>query len=211
VYSQSRAGGDPSEVFALREYRDGDMQNRIHWKLSSRSDEFIVKEPSEQVNSRVLIIPDLPSCKTDADADGVLDVFASISYFLARERLPYSALMFIEELSESRICDEEGLDGFLSGLVTGMKDANKDPCALLEYFDADVCARAAYAHVIFISASVNAAVLREIERICNAERLSVICLDRREADGEDESGVSDAVLYRVSSDGFFDDLASFAI
>ena len=33
-YSTIKGGDDPSEVFAIREYREGDRLQRIHWKLS---------------------------------------------------------------------------------------------------------------------------------------------------------------------------------
>ena len=43
-FSESKHGDDPSEIFNLREYADGDNMNRIHWKLSSRNEAMIVKE-----------------------------------------------------------------------------------------------------------------------------------------------------------------------
>ena len=39
-------GDDPAEILKLREYREGDRLNRIHWKLSARNDMLIVKEMS---------------------------------------------------------------------------------------------------------------------------------------------------------------------
>ena len=33
-YSPVRAGDDPSELFGLRDYREGDPLRNIHWKLS---------------------------------------------------------------------------------------------------------------------------------------------------------------------------------
>ena len=36
VFSEYKPGDDPSEVFDLREYNQGDKLNRIHWKLSSK-------------------------------------------------------------------------------------------------------------------------------------------------------------------------------
>ena len=35
-YSQRKAGDDPTELFALREWREGDRLSRVHWKLSQK-------------------------------------------------------------------------------------------------------------------------------------------------------------------------------
>lgn len=55
-YSETRSGDDLSEVYEVREYHDGDRMNAIHWKLSARSDDFIVKEGSYPVNNRILLL-----------------------------------------------------------------------------------------------------------------------------------------------------------
>lgn len=44
IYSDPYAGSDVSEIKELREYREGDRLSQIHWKLSTKSEELIVKE-----------------------------------------------------------------------------------------------------------------------------------------------------------------------
>ena len=56
TYSKYKSGDDPSEVFDIREYRPGDKPNRIHWKLSSKSEDLLVKEHSHLINSTVLFL-----------------------------------------------------------------------------------------------------------------------------------------------------------
>lgn len=53
--SLSRRGDDPSEVFQLREYRQGDDIRRIHWKLSSKLDKWILRESSQSVDRSLLV------------------------------------------------------------------------------------------------------------------------------------------------------------
>lgn len=48
-------GGGYSEDHDLREYRPGDTVNSIHWKLSSKTDKVIVREPLVNANDRVFI------------------------------------------------------------------------------------------------------------------------------------------------------------
>lgn len=54
----SRRGNDPSEVFDLREYRPGDDVRSIHWKLSGKMEELLVKEPSDTSHYSTLVLLD---------------------------------------------------------------------------------------------------------------------------------------------------------
>lgn len=49
-------GGGYSEEHDLREYRPGDTVNSIHWKLSSKMDDVIVREPLENANQDVFVV-----------------------------------------------------------------------------------------------------------------------------------------------------------
>lgn len=49
-------GGGYAEEHDLRTYRPGDAVNSIHWKLSSKTDEVIVREPLVDANTQVYLI-----------------------------------------------------------------------------------------------------------------------------------------------------------
>jgi len=51
-----RPGGGYSEVHENRPYQPGDPTNTIHWKLSAKNDELIVREPQENSRMAVLLI-----------------------------------------------------------------------------------------------------------------------------------------------------------
>ena len=57
-YSKIKAGDDPSEIFDLHVYREGDAVSRIHWKLSSKLDTLLVKEYSLPLAAGCLLMPD---------------------------------------------------------------------------------------------------------------------------------------------------------
>lgn len=59
LYDQNRKGQDVSEVSGLREYEKGDSLGSIHWKLSSKLDELIVREFGYPSNYNILILYDL--------------------------------------------------------------------------------------------------------------------------------------------------------
>ena len=56
-YSKVRPGDDPSEIFDLHIYREGDQVSRIHWKLSSKLDHLMVKEYSLPLSAGNLLVP----------------------------------------------------------------------------------------------------------------------------------------------------------
>lgn len=64
-----------SEIYELREYRHGDSLRNVHWKLSSKSDELIVKEPNIPIIKNCLIMPYLSN---NADENDI--VFAKLMY-----------------------------------------------------------------------------------------------------------------------------------
>ena len=43
-YDDFQPGTDVSQIFDVREYRPGDRLQRIHWKLSAKSDGLLVRE-----------------------------------------------------------------------------------------------------------------------------------------------------------------------
>ncbi len=57
-YSKYKPGDDPSEIFDLHAYREGDPVSRIHWKLSSKLDMLMIKEYSLPLSDDCILLPD---------------------------------------------------------------------------------------------------------------------------------------------------------
>lgn len=72
VYAEERPGPDQSQTYELRDYRSGDSLRSIHWKLSSRSDSWIVREGSWPVGQSLLLLLEnsYPSVPFGAGASG---------------------------------------------------------------------------------------------------------------------------------------------
>lgn len=51
-----KPGGGYAEEHELRPYRPGDSINSIHWKLSSKTDEIIIREPMEPVDEGTAVL-----------------------------------------------------------------------------------------------------------------------------------------------------------
>lgn len=55
LFSKEKPGDDPSEIFDIRKYREGDRLQRIHWKLSSKKEQMLVKEFSFPIVDRTAL------------------------------------------------------------------------------------------------------------------------------------------------------------
>ena len=55
---QNRKGSDPSEMFDIRDYTPGDDIRSIHWKLSSKTDNLILRQASDPAYYNTVLLPD---------------------------------------------------------------------------------------------------------------------------------------------------------
>jgi len=86
-YSQVKKGTDPSETFNLREYQPGDSVKRIHWKLTYKTGDVMIKEASYPIyNSMLLLLEtsfrDRESLKPewmDAMAEAMMSVASALT------------------------------------------------------------------------------------------------------------------------------------
>jgi len=133
-YSNVKSGDDPSEVFTIREYREGDRPQRIHWKLSSKLNQLMIKEFSDPLNCSVLLFVDLSIPEgenTLSFMDALLECALSLSYSYLSERLMHYFAWYDENLGTCirlRITQEkdlfEAIDGlFRAGPYEKMTDA----------------------------------------------------------------------------------------
>ncbi len=81
-YDPNKRGHDPSEVFDLRDYQEGDAINSIHWKLSGKLERLIVRESGNPITNETVILCD-PGFESFRDnhklVDGILCLFLSVS------------------------------------------------------------------------------------------------------------------------------------
>lgn len=74
-----KPGGDVSEIFEIREYREGDKTNRIHWKLSGKAVGLLVKEYSKPVSDEEIIVFENVECE-QADRNVMFETLMSLMY-----------------------------------------------------------------------------------------------------------------------------------
>ena len=86
TYSTAKPGGDPSEIFQLRDYQAGDAKHSVHWKLSSRMQRLIVRDFGLPLNPSLHFLLSLPADTKPASAEYMLSTALAFSeYLMARE------------------------------------------------------------------------------------------------------------------------------
>ena len=83
VYSSVKPGDDPAELFGVREYIPGDKQNRIHWSLTAKQDELMVKQLGLPIDCSALLLLELYRPDANETADVLYDAAFSLSLKLA--------------------------------------------------------------------------------------------------------------------------------
>lgn len=77
-----------SEEHELRPYRAGDSINLIHWKLTSKFDDPIIREPQELIRKHIILAIDLPGSLIQQE--DLLDQLVFLSEQLLSKQIPYT-------------------------------------------------------------------------------------------------------------------------
>lgn len=185
IFSEYRSGDDPSEVFDLREYNPGDKLNRIHWKLSSKKNEFIVKEYSLPIDVPCSLFLDL-KCYKDNDLtlpvfDTLIETFLSVSQFLLDNERCHSVTFYNAAqncFSEYDIRDGADLTAVIRNIISSIND-NMFSHSPEQYFVENDSL--SFASFTYISSFADQSVLGDIDENVDADfKNAVIVVDSAE-------------------------------
>ena len=95
----SRRG--PGEDYELREYRPGDPLRSVHWKLSSKWDELIVREREDAVTPLPLLTID--RFGKPEELDKLLDKLTGMSRAMLSVQRPH-AVLWLDQAGEPQLC-----------------------------------------------------------------------------------------------------------
>lgn len=106
-YSHTASGEDTSEVFDVHEYRHGDTLSRVHWKLTAKTGEYLVKEYSLPVENMIFLFADLRLNKERGmdrkQLDGFFEILASVSWSLSWEGISHVVIWYDSESRSTMI------------------------------------------------------------------------------------------------------------
>ncbi|MBQ9984312.1 MAG: DUF58 domain-containing protein [Lachnospiraceae bacterium] len=96
-------GYDFSEINGIREYIPGDKLQNIHWKLSVKKDELMVKERVSVSAMQLNVLVELAN-NEDMGLDTVLDLADSITKSFVKQNLPFTVYYYSVNSKELKEC-----------------------------------------------------------------------------------------------------------
>ena len=111
VYDENQPGHDKSELFQVREYRPGDRLQNVHWKLTAKQDELIVKEYSLPKACPVILFLSYRPGKKKQQLR-YLELVSSLSFSIMDAGCPHYVVWYdgaTADVMRIRVDDEESL------------------------------------------------------------------------------------------------------
>ncbi|MBQ7925437.1 MAG: DUF58 domain-containing protein [Lachnospiraceae bacterium] len=122
VYDTVKSGDDAGEILKLRPFRDGDKLRNIHWKLSAKADELIVRENSmPKACSTVLMLERV----SDKSADRFIKAVASLSFSLMDMDCPHFIAWYSKRYQDVVRIRVDGEAGFYEGMIYLLQDFDR--------------------------------------------------------------------------------------
>lgn len=128
IYSNYQSGNDRTEVFDVREYKDGDNLRDVHWKLSTKKDKLHIKEFSLPITrwANVFVELSIPEKvllhKTRKSEyylpiDNIMSVAQTLSSLLAESEIPHTISWYNDEVGGIEQAYIQNLEESKSGLL----------------------------------------------------------------------------------------------
>lgn len=195
VFSEYKAGDDPSEVFDLRDYNPGDKLNRIHWKLSSKKNEFIVKDYSLPVDIPCTMLVDLGLGGIKKECimpvfDTLVETFVSVSQFLIENERVHSIVYYSSAHSrfiERTVDSADSLAELTKEIILSLREGST--CASPEAYFIDQN-RISLSSFIYITAETDPTVLEFIDENIDADIKNAIVVVPSPEDAAAVEGIS---------------------
>lgn len=126
VYSGDKKGNDPSDTFGIREYIPGDNPKTIHWKLTGKMGDLVVRELGLPVDNKVLIILNnrqLPNQPLEpGKRDSLIETFFGIAQGITNQGLDFSVGWYDSQQGEFYQKPVEG-NANIYGIMRGVLSA----------------------------------------------------------------------------------------
>ncbi len=175
TYSKVKQGDDPSEIFDIRPFRSGDRLRSIHWKLSSKLDELMVKEFSLPTDSEVLLLTELLAPDM-IEVDTIVEVLATLSHFLLENRINHRIEWFDvkkNQFNNETIESDEDLAVLLNAILS--TGSYRDESYSLDCRNRLGKIARDYPHAIYITGQLTNALTAFCDRP-SGEKTTVLCV-----------------------------------
>ena len=131
VYMTHLRGENPEEVFQVREYQAGDRIRNIHWKLSARAEEWIVRDFVHPGQCRLALLADLamPQGQKTEGLNEVLAVLLSLGLAILRMQKTF---WLVEDRDGLQRIFVENEEGFYEGILQMYQAKLVSECTAIE-------------------------------------------------------------------------------
>lgn len=117
-YAPDRRGQDRSETFQIRPYVPGDGLTQIHWKLSSKLDKLMVREPSLPVDQSLMVFVDRSWGDISPDrADAIMEAAVSVCQALSEDAVSFRLVWNQENIELRDVSDPDQLPEAVGALL----------------------------------------------------------------------------------------------
>src|SRR5699024_7657020 len=177
-YEINNRGTDGLEMFGIKKYSHEDNINHIHWKLTSKFDELIVKELTETVNDTFLILIDLTienekSKNHPAVIDAMMDTFISTSEALLAEGYEHSIGWLNKEAGVVQIEGIYSIEQLTFSLkqILSLEQTESKSTLLDKFVHSDI--QEHFSHVVYLTSEKREIV--SIEKLPQTKITELIC------------------------------------
>lgn len=111
-------GYEQGDSFDVHEYREGDSLHRVHWKLSAKLDQIMVKEFTSTIRKTRAVYFEYYGSKQDCEM--ILTNVYNFSQYLLQEQVPFKIVQFMNGQSskEQSVNTHADLDACMRSLLT---------------------------------------------------------------------------------------------
>jgi len=199
IYSQHKPGSDQTEIFALHEYAQGDDLRKVHWKLSAKTDDLIVRDFGLPLDYPIVLLLETQHLEDEADERSLsccLEVFISLSLSFLQLGISHNIAWYDEGYFHTELISSvEELDTFIPVLLSA-NGYEKPFLALDCYANSGFASRRMV--IYYVTACRNTAVIAEMLPGEAVKTILVIANEHRAAD----ISVNDGDIVPVATDSF---------
>jgi len=199
IYSQHKPGSDQTEIFALHEYAQGDDLRKVHWKLSAKTDELIVRDFGLPLDYPIVLLLETQHLEDAAEEQSLsccLEAFISLSLSFLQLGISHNIAWYDEGYFHTeQISSVEELDTFIPVLLSA-NGYEKPYLALDCYANSGFASRRMV--IYYVTACRNTAAVAEMLPCEAVKTLLVIADGHRAADIH----VSEGEVVPVAADSF---------
>lgn len=177
-YAPDRKGQDRTETYQVRSYVPGDSLAQIHWKLSSKLDQLMVRDPGCPVDQNLMVFVDRSWADVSpVQADTIMEAAVSICQSLRESAVPFQLVWNEEAIHTQDVAEADQLPEAVSALLKSKAPAQKlpGPDVYLGLYGAAKMSR-----VIYIGTQIPE---RLDEFGAQTQLVSLLCADVEDSDG----------------------------